>query len=289
MALRPIDRLTIVYAALASLALLLRWPGEPPLPAPLLGFYVLLVAVALSAPWLRRRGGAARFFGDFYALILTVGTYTAIGALNRAAGVSHDPVVQRWEQALFGGQPSMDWIRAWPWPWLSWLLHLGYLSYYFILAGAPLGLLLARRRDAARDAVTLTMAAFYVCYVTFLYFPVAGPRYLFPLADNAATRTAVARFTQDLLNGAAAWGTAFPSSHVAAALVAALAAWRGWRPLGAALLPAAVLLSLGTVYGQLHYAVDALAGVAVAALIWSARRRLVGDQETMLRSRTETP
>jgi membrane-associated phospholipid phosphatase len=274
MALKPIDRLTVVYAALAALALQLRWPADRPLPAGLLAFNVVLVAVALSAPWLRRQGTLGRFLGDFYALILTVGTYTAIGILNRAAGVAHDATVQRWEQALFGGQPSLEWIRAWPHPAVAWPLHLGYLSYYFILAGAPLGLLLARRRDAARDAVTLIMTAFYACYAVFLYFPVAGPRYLFPHADNAATHTAVARFTQDLLDSAAAWGTAFPSSHVAASLVAALAAWRGWRPLGMALLPAAVLLALGTVYGQFHYAVDALAGVAVAGVIWAARRWL---------------
>jgi membrane-associated phospholipid phosphatase len=33
------------------------------------------------------------------------------------------------------------------------------------------------------------------------------------------------------------------------------------------LVPAAVLLAFGTVYGQFHYAVDALAGAALAALV----------------------
>ena len=72
-------------------------------------------------------------------------------------------------------------------------------------------------------------------------------------------------FAQRLLDGAAAWGTAFPSSHVAVALVAGVCAWRFWRTLGAAALPAAILLTLGTVYGQFHYAVDAMAGAAIAA------------------------
>lgn len=276
MALNALDRATIAYAALASLAVVVRWPGDRPLPGHVLLFHVGLVAVALAAPWLRRRGPVARFLGDFYALILTVGTYAAIGVLNRAAGVAYDARVQAWEQAIFGGQPSLDWIRAQPWPWLSSLMHLGYLSYYFILAGAPLGLLVARRRAAARDAAALIMFAFYVCYAIFLLFPVAGPRYFFPLARNAATDTPLARFTQSLLDTAASWGTAFPSSHVAAALVAALAAWAGWRALGALLLPASVMLALGTVYGQLHYAVDAIAGVAVAAVVWAARRPLLG-------------
>ncbi|HET8645995.1 MAG TPA: phosphatase PAP2 family protein, partial [Vicinamibacteria bacterium] len=231
---------------------------------------------AVAAPALRRRGGAAEFFGDFYALILAVVIYTAIGVLNRAAGVSHDLTVQAWEEALFRGQPSLDWIRAPDWAWLSWPMHLAYLSYYFILAGAPLGLLLAGRRQEAAAAATLIMCAFYVCYAIFAFFPVAGPRYAFTLARNAATANAAAQFTQTLLNSAGAWGTAFPSSHVAAAITAGLCAWRGWRPLGAVLLPAAVLMTLGTVYGQFHYAVDALAGVLVAAGVGILRSRIVG-------------
>jgi membrane-bound metal-dependent hydrolase YbcI (DUF457 family) len=73
--------------------------------------------------------------------------------------------------------------------------------------------------------------------------------------------------TQRLLERAAAWGTAFPSSHVAASLVASVSAWRGLKPLGAPLVVLAVLLTLGTVYGQFHYAVDALAGAALAAAV----------------------
>jgi membrane-associated phospholipid phosphatase len=101
---------------------------------------------------------------------------------------------------------------------------------------------------------------------------VAGPRYLFPLAANAASDTAIARFTQRLLDDGAAWGTAFPSSHVAVSVVAAGVAVREWRPLGVVLLVAASLLTLGTVYGQFHYAVDAVAGAGLAAAVVAVSR-----------------
>jgi membrane-associated phospholipid phosphatase len=276
MALSPLDRFTVVFAVLSSLAVLLRWPAGQGSPAALLLGGAALVVVALAAPRLRAGGGALlRFLGDFYALLLAVGIYTGIGVLNRAAGVLHDARVQSWERALFGTQPSMAWIRAQPYPWLSWPFHLAYLAYYFILAGAPLGLLLHGKRKEAGEAAALIMTSFYVCYTVFMFFPVAGPRYLFPLADNAATATAVSRFTQRLLNSAGAWGTAFPSSHVAAALTAALAAGRGWRALGALLLVMAVMLSLATVYCQFHYAVDATAGALVAAAVWALRGRIL--------------
>lgn len=273
MRLLPLDRWTLAYVGIASVFLGLRWSRLPAGHAPSLALLHLVAAgAALLAPRLRRGGAVGRFVGEFYPLLLLYPLYAELGALNAVASAFHDARVQSWESTLFGGQPSAEWIRAQPWPWLSSLMHAAYLSYYVILDAAPLGLWLSGRGEGARRTVTLLMACFYSCYTIFLLFPVAGPRYLLPLADNAATATPLAGFTQDLLNAASSRGTAFPSSHVAAALVASLAALREWRPLGAVLLGPAVLLALGTVYGQLHYAVDALAGALVAALVIAATR-----------------
>jgi membrane-associated phospholipid phosphatase len=257
-----LDAATLAYVVFAAVVMTAR-AGKDALPIAL--GHLLLGAAALAAGRLRARGGAAGFVGEFYPLLALIGLYGSIGLVNLRAGVAHDATVQRWEAAIFGGQPSRDWIRAQPWPWLSWALHLGYLSYYAILTAGPLGLWVDGRRAGARRVVLAVMGSFYVCYVVFLLFPVAGPRYAFPHASTAATATAVARATERLLDEGAAWGTAFPSSHVAAGLTAAMATFLEWRRLGAGLLVLAVLLTLGTVYGQFHYAVDATTGALVAA------------------------
>ena len=70
-----------------------------------------------------------------------------------------------------------------------------------------------------------------------------------------------------LLDRGDSWGAAFPSSHVAASVVATGMALRFWRALGLVLLPFTAGLILAVVYGQFHYAVDALAGLMVAALM----------------------
>jgi membrane-associated phospholipid phosphatase len=274
MALGPVDRWTLGYLAVAAAAVALHGGLARPQGWLVLAGYAALAVVAASAPRWRTGGGAAAFFGTFYPLLAVGGLYTAIGIVHAWTGRSQDAVVQSWEQALFGGQPARAWIRAQPWPALSWPLHLGYLSYYFILAAAPLALWWSGRRAAAARVVLVTAVTFYVCYTIFLVFPVAGPRYLFPPADNAATAVGAARFARGLLERGAAWGTAFPSSHVAAALVASVSAGRRWPALGAVLVPAALLLAAGTVYGQFHYAVDAVAGAALAAVVlaWDVRR-----------------
>jgi hypothetical protein len=61
---------------------------------------------------------------------------------------------------------------------------------------------------------------------------------------------------------------------VAVSLTAAGAALREWRGPGLVLMAAAVLLTLGTVYGQFHYAVDALAGALAAGIVLAATAHL---------------
>jgi membrane-associated phospholipid phosphatase len=277
--LAPIDRVTLAYVAVALSFQLAggprTWPAILLLP---LGLLLVALLAAVLAPRARRAGPLGRLLAEFYPLVLTVAFYPHVGIVNVARGVSHDVLVQTWERTLFGDQPSLAWIRACPSPLWSTLMHAAYLSYFFILAGSPLGLWLLGRRRAAQSTLFLMMSTFYLCYAAFLAFPVAGPRYCFPPAANAATAAPMAVLTQRLLGAGSAWGTAFPSSHVAVALIAATCAWRGVRPLGAVLLPAAVLLSLATVYGQLHYAVDVLAGTGLAVAALTAGRRAGYDR-----------
>jgi len=276
--LTPLDRLTIAYIAVPTLALVLSFRNGPIRHWPLLLVaHLLVVTCVLLAPRARAAGPVGRFIGEWYPLLLVAGLYGEIGIFTLHRGVVHDPVVQALELRLFGTQPSMAWIRTMPNVALSWVLHLCYLAYYGVLVGAPLGLWVTGRRDAARDTIFAIMLTFYLHYVVFLFYPVAGPRYFFPLADNAATAIWPAQVTQRLLNGADSWGAAFPSSHVAATVVATGMAWLGWRALGLGLLPVAVGLTLGVVYGQFHYGIDALTGALVGIGILAAFARPGGQ------------
>jgi PAP2 superfamily protein len=227
----------------------------------------LLAALALLMPAARRAGAVGRLVGDWYPLMLVTALYTEVGLVNLADGRAYDRIVLGWEQALFGFQPALEWIRWSPSVWLSWILHLFYLAYYPITVGTPLALGISGRGAAMRRTVATIAATFYICYVTFLVFPVVGPRLVFPAADNAATRTFIAQLTAGLLEHAAAWGAAFPSSHVAVSVAATVAALGEWRALGLVLVVPTTLLMLGSVYGQFHYGVDALAGLGLGLLV----------------------
>jgi membrane-associated phospholipid phosphatase len=224
-----------------------------------------MVALVFLAPQARRGGPLARFLGDWYPMFLLAGLYGEVGVLTVDAGFQNDALVQRMETYVFGSEVAYRWIREMPVVWFSWLVHACYLSYYAILYASPAGLWATGRRDAARQTMFAIVVTFFICYVTFLFFPVAGPRYAFAAAHNAATDVAPARWAQWLLDRGDSWGAAFPSSHVAASVVATGMAWRHWRPLGWLLLPFTAGLVLAVVYGQFHYAMDALSGLVLGA------------------------
>jgi membrane-associated phospholipid phosphatase len=269
--LTTIDVTTLLYVAVASAAVL-AFAGEDHADWNwLLLAHALIVALVLLAPLARETGPVGRFLGDWYPMLLLGALYAEVGVLNVDLGYDHDRVIQRLELWVFGSQLSYRWIRDMPSPVLSWVLHTCYLAYYAILYSSPLGLWLSGRRDAARRTIFAVMVTFYLCYVAFLFFPVAGPRYAFELPHNAATEVWPARITHRLLELGDSWGAAFPSSHVAAAVVAAICALRYWRRLGLVLAPLTVGLVFAVVYGQFHYAVDAVAGLLVAFAVLASQ------------------
>lgn len=216
-------------------------------------------------------GGIARFLRLFYPVILTPVFYHEVSYLGQLhAGGYFDAAVQGWEEALFGVQLSVAMSRWLPWTWSSEILHLGYVSYYALVPGAALAVhLRSGPRQLHRTAVTVG-GAFFSCYLIFALFPVVGPRYLFPPLEGAVAAGPIHDVTHWILESGSSKGTAFPSSHVAAAVGAWLSTRRVARQWYRWSAPFVWLLVLGTVYGGFHYGVDALAGLAVAAAAWAA-------------------
>src|SRR5215475_12968749 len=165
-----VDCWTLSYAVVTVAAFVWRTPHER-VPT-LLAIHLLLAALVLMMPRARRAGVVGRFLGDWYPLLLVTALYTEVGLVNLADGRAYDRIVLGWEQALFGFQPAREWIRWSPSVWLSWMLHLGYLAYYPILLAAPVALYVTGQREAMQRAVTTIAATFYLCYATYLVFPV---------------------------------------------------------------------------------------------------------------------
>jgi membrane-associated phospholipid phosphatase len=276
MALTPTDLALAGYHLFLAVLILARGPGTAGHGWVLLAcglFGVLLVTFRLN----RHPTSLGRLLHTFYPLMLFAGMYTALGTLNAALPPGHiaanESLVQGWEAAMFGGQPSYDLIRRYPSVFLSGLLHLAYFAYYpTILLPGPY---LAARGDwsGARRVVGATILTFVLCYVVFALFPVAGPNWVFEHPTGPVREVWSARLVYGILGLGSSVGTAFPSSHVAATLATVIAAFQVRRSLGWTTLVPFVLLTISVVYCQMHYVVDALGGLVLGGLGgWAAGR-----------------
>lgn len=265
--MRPVDLLVAGYVAFVTAVVVLRGGIVAPDDWWLLAMHGLVGFLLYLFTRLPERAPVGRFLHDFYPLLLLPALYGEIGILSVQLGAdatfARDAVVQRWEEVLFGGQPSRDWIRAAPSMFWSGLLHLAYFAYYAIVALPPLLLAARGRRDGARRVVLTIMVAFVACYVVFVLYPVAGPNYAFPHPTGPVREVWSARIVYAVLESGSSFGAAFPSSHVAATLACVLALAREWRAAALVCAVPALLLTVGTVYCQMHYAVDTLAGIVV--------------------------
>ena len=272
-ALRPVDLLLAGYLVVVSVVAVVRAPGLP-------NCWWLLAAHALfglllylfTRPGL---GPLGRSIREIYPLLLLVPLYSELDVLNGPGGTAvHDATVQGWELAIFGAQLSTEWWRAMPSRFWSAVLHAAYFSYYLIVVAPAFYFAWHRNLAALRHFMLVLMSTFVVCYLVFIFFPVAGPYYVFPRPDSWFLDNLFARAVYDTLATGSSYGAAFPSSHVAAAVAATLSAGRGSRALGWTLAVPTVLLSVAVVYCQMHYGVDAITGLLTGTIVTAIVERL---------------
>lgn len=153
-------------------------------------------------------------------------------------------------------------------PLLPNVLELSYLLVYAVpvLTTAVFYKLNARHR--LDDAYSILLFGTLTAYALYPYFPSEPPRSVFPAADlpmSSLLRTLNLR----IVGQYGIHTSVFPSGHSAAAFSAAFAVMKllpEYRWAGRAFLTLAVCIAVATVYGRYHFAVDALAGLAVAGL-----------------------
>jgi membrane-associated phospholipid phosphatase len=272
-----IDKLMVAYAAIITVVALTRLDVTAGNAGVALG-HALIVALV----WLVRRPGLGKVgevAGDIYPAFILVGIYGALDVLHGPMTLPvHDELVIGWELAIFGGMPSEQWWREYPYPWLSTLLHGAYWGYYLLAPTPVLYFAFRGERANARRAILLEGGTFLFCYLIFVFFPVAGPYNYFPRPTGPVVDNVMAQLVYATLADGNSFGAAFPSSHVAATTAAVIGAWLGSRRLGTILVVPAILLAFATVYCHMHYAIDAVLGLVTGIVVpllllkWDAGR-----------------
>ncbi len=279
-ALNPVDKLLAAYLAFVTLVIAVRG-GVGEATVWLITAHLLFGVLLYLFTRLNARDKVGAVLHDLYPLILLMVFYTEFGLLGLDLGLAsileRDTIVQGWEESIFGMQVSYEWIRRAPSVFWSGVLHFAYALYVPLVLLGPILLEARGEREKARRALFITMLAYVACWVVFVLWPVAGPNYAFEHPSGPVRDVWSARLVYSMLQGGSSFGAAFPSSHVAATIAAVGALWREWRTLAVVFVLPATLLVIGTVYCQMHYAVDAITGLAAAgaAVVIGLRVRCV--------------
>ena len=280
MRIRPLEALNLgVLLALSAVTLVvyrsLPDPGEILLRFALMGA-ALAVVVYLSHRT-ESLPPAIRVAVDFYPIAFIPFVFESLGPLIAAAGGAlRDDLLISADRAIFGRDVTV-WLEHFSRPWLTDVFFLFYASYYFL--AIVLGTALWRRDPAtARRYIFTLTVCYFVSYAGYFLVPALGPR--FSLANRQSgpiETTALSRAISTTINKLERTKfDVFPSGHTMITAVVLLVAWKRARRLFWILLPIGTGLILSTVYCRYHYAVDVLAGLALAFVAVPVGDRIYG-------------
>ncbi|MEO8500652.1 MAG: phosphatase PAP2 family protein [Vicinamibacteria bacterium] len=271
-----------------------------------LRLFVAILCAAILGLTARRRpepGSALFMLREMLPFLLCVLIYTnlhdTIGFVN--SNDIHDSLLTL-DIWLFGVEPCL-WAEQFYSRERTEVFQLLYMSFAFVAPAVPFLLLFRRRYDEFRHAALSIILCFYLGYGLYLILPAAPPRIAIA---HEFTKNFVGDPIRDLVRGPAwPWETmaaletdddapgipsqaangalallptdsraAFPSLHAGVSLLALGLAWRYVRGLFFVLLPLSLGLWASTIYLRHHFAVDLLAGFALAPVAYRLAPRL---------------
>jgi hypothetical protein len=176
--INSIQGLTLLFLS-GLILLVLFFRNQIPLWRSLLGLYALGAGVLLVLKWCADRevmDRVGKFINDFSPVLYIILIYQSLGDLNQYLHPDVDPQFIRIDFLLFGVHPTV-WLERWIVPWLTSVLSLAYISYFFLPARLVHTLYLKNPRRDFDLAVFVLLLGWYLSFVGYLLFPAIGPRY----------------------------------------------------------------------------------------------------------------
>lgn len=289
--LKDFDRVTVLFFAVLDALILLFHSHLPHWYLAVLKHVVAVALILTVIPWLENRSEhpVAHFLRHWYLIFAYTFIYWEVGRyIHLIFPGFFDQGIIRFETAIFGTSPNL-WVQKLDYPLLTELMQLAYASYWFTIPiGAAIFYFHRRYREYEFFLFTVSLT-FYLSYLLFILFPAAGPR--IALADQITATyrgLLLAPIIRRFVAHSGLLGGAFPSSHVAVAVVVLCFLWHYFPRVGRRIfLPIVVGLSLGTVFGQYHYVTDVVVGLSLG--LWLGRYGLRRCQRNRAQVEAETP
>lgn len=266
--LKKYDLLTAIYLIFWIVLILLKYSHIPGAFL-FLNLHVAVLMLVFILGGIKSDTTFLKFIQHWYPFMFLPLFFTALHYLIPIIHPQNlDQVLIKIDRFITGTDPTV-WLERFYNPLLVEIMQLSYLTFYFL----PLLILIPLyfRRDYQRfEQLGFSfLLTFYLSYFGYLMFPALGPRYFLAHEQQIILDgTGIYHSISVTLNGLEniQWD-AFPSGHVAVALVFSYFAYRFFRNTFYATIPVVSMLVLSTVYLRHHYVVDVMAGVVLSAII----------------------
>jgi len=182
-----------------------------------------------------------------------------------------DPNINSVELAFFGWYPT-EWFQTIARPWLNELMMFAYVIYGLLIPVVAFFCYKMGKKESLERYLTQLTLTNILCYVCYIFFPVAGPSRALPpghpMPMDGFLFTSLVELMKTNFHLP---GGAFPSAHCAVSTVMLAAVYRNHRKAGLAFSPLVLLIYVSTVYGRFHYVTDVLGGISTALFaLWVA-------------------
>ena len=283
--LRAVDALTIVFSFfLLFLSLLFAAKIHEWGYLVVINIFSTLVITVLA--YSSKKNAALRFMHDWYPVPVIFLIFKEVYVVIQSLGLHDlDATLISIDRAIFHVDPTV-WLSQFTTPFLTELLQLAYVSYYFLMITLGVEVLLKReRRDFSFVIFTITYG-FYLSYLGYLAFPAVGPRFTlhsFGSLDHELPGLFLTEPLRNFINAgesiprdavnpiALAQRDAFPSGHAQMTLIVMFLAYQFRLRSRWPLYIMGTLLIISTVYLRYHYVVDLLGGALFMVFtVWSA-------------------
>jgi hypothetical protein len=263
----PVQGLTLFFL-IGLVILTLLFHGRIPLWHSLLFRYLVLLGLlfVLKLSWDRKATGKmGTLIHHFSPILFVILIYESLGDLIQYLQPDVDPQLIQIDFSVFGVQPTL-WVERWIVPWLTDVMSLAYLSYYFIPV-VFITVLYSKGRTVELDrSIFVLVFGYYVSFIGYILFPAVGPRYaLTHLYSVPLEGSFITHFVRDTLNALEHnKRDCMPSGHTQIVLIVLYLAYRYEKFLFYLLFPIICTLIASTIYLRYHYVIDLWVGITLA-------------------------
>jgi membrane-associated phospholipid phosphatase len=239
-------------------------------------YSVLLGLVfVLKLSWDRKeRGKMGTFIHHFSPILFVILIYESLGDLIQYLQPDIDSRLSQIDFSMFGVQPTV-WAQRFIVPWLTDIMSVAYISYYFIPVVLITVLYLKNRMAELDQSIFVLAFAYYISFIGYILFPAVGPRYaLTHLYSVPLNGSFITDFVRDTLNALEHnKRDCMPSGHTQIVLTVLYLAYRYEKFLFCLLFPLVCALIASTIYLRYHYVVDLMVGatLAIGCMIFGPR------------------